>query len=47
MLRHKSKDTPVAIVRNAKRDGEEHVITTLEDMLDHEINKRKIKNRAN
>ncbi|MGB6128231.1 MAG: precorrin-3B C(17)-methyltransferase [Psychrilyobacter sp.] len=38
MLRHKRKDTPVAIVRNAKRDGEDYVITTLEDMLNHEIN---------
>ncbi|RUA08258.1 MAG: precorrin-3B C(17)-methyltransferase, partial [Fusobacteria bacterium] len=38
MLRHKSKDTPVAIIRNAKRDGEEYDITTLENMLDYEIN---------
>lgn len=38
MLRHKSKDTPVAIIRNAKRDGEEYDLTTLENMLDCEIN---------
>jgi precorrin-3B C17-methyltransferase len=38
MLKHKKKETPVAIVRNAKRDKEEFVITTLEDMLNHEIN---------
>ena len=38
MLKYKSKDTPVAIVRNAGRENEEHEITTLENMLDFEIN---------
>ena len=38
MLKHKSKDTPVAIVRDAGRENEEHEITTLEKMLDSEIN---------
>ena len=38
MLKYKSKDTPVAIVRNAGRETEEHEITTLEKMLDSEIN---------
>jgi len=38
MLKHKSKDTPVAIVRNAGRETEEYEITTLEKMLDSEIN---------
>lgn len=37
-LKHRSKDTPVGIVRNAKREGEEVVITTLENMLEEEIN---------
>lgn len=38
MLKYKSKDTPVAIVRNAGRENEEYEITTLENMLDFEIN---------
>ena len=38
MLKYKSKDTPVAIVRNAGRKNEEYEITTLENMLDFEIN---------
>lgn len=38
MLKHKSKDTPVAIVRNAGRETEEYEITTLEKILDSEIN---------
>lgn len=37
MLQHKNKDTVVAIVKNTSRDGEEHTLTTLENMLDHEI----------
>jgi len=37
-LKHRSKDTPVGIVRNAKREGEEVVISTLENMLNEEIN---------
>ena len=38
MLKYKSKNTPVAIVRNTGRDGESCDITTLEKMLDFEIN---------
>lgn len=38
MLKHKSKDTPVLIARNVGREGEDFVITTLEKMLDFEIN---------
>jgi len=37
LLRHKSPSTPVGIVRNAKRTGEEKVVTTLQDMLEHEV----------
>ncbi len=37
MLRSKAKTTPVGIVRNAKRKNESVIITTLEDMLLHEI----------
>lgn len=37
-LKHRDKNTPVGIVRNAKRAGEEVVITTLEKMLEEEIN---------
>lgn len=37
MLRHKSKETIVAIVKNAKREGESAVITDLEHMLDFDI----------
>jgi precorrin-3B C(17)-methyltransferase len=38
MLKYKPKTTPVAIVRNAGREDEEHVVTTLNEMLNHEIN---------
>ena len=38
MLKYKPKTTPVAIVRNAGREDEEHVVTTLDEMLNHEIN---------
>ena len=38
MLKYKSKNTPVAIVRNAGRENEEYEITTLENMLNFEIN---------
>lgn len=38
MLKYKQKTTPVAIVRNAGREDEEHVVTTLDEMLNHEIN---------
>ncbi len=37
MLKYKSKDTPVGIVRNAKRENESVVIATLDTMLEHEI----------
>ncbi|AHJ12822.1 MULTISPECIES: precorrin-3B C(17)-methyltransferase [Sulfurospirillum] len=37
MLKHKNKDTVVAIVRNTGREGENHVLTSLENMLEHEI----------
>ena len=37
LLRHRGGDTPVGIVRNAMREGETRVVTTLEDMLDHPI----------
>lgn len=37
LLRHRKPGTPVGIVRNAMREGEDAVITTLERMLDHPI----------
>ncbi len=37
MLRHKDKDTVVAIARNTGREGQEYILTTLENMLDYEI----------
>ncbi|HZK18141.1 MAG TPA: precorrin-3B C(17)-methyltransferase [Clostridia bacterium] len=37
LLWHKSPDTPVGIVRRAKRGKEEVVVTTLGDMLEEEI----------
>lgn len=37
MLKHKKGTTPVGIVQNARREGEKIVVTTLEDMLSHEI----------
>lgn len=37
MMKHKDKSTPVGIVRNAKRDGEEVIVTDLENMLNHPI----------
>lgn len=36
-LKHKSPDTPVGIVRKAKRDDESVTITTLGDMMEHEV----------
>ena len=36
MLKYKPKTTPVAIVRNAGRENEEYVVTTLEEMRQHE-----------
>ena len=38
MLQYKNKNTPAAIVRNTGRSGENYDITTLEKMLDFEIN---------
>ncbi|HWP95272.1 MAG TPA: precorrin-3B C(17)-methyltransferase [Syntrophomonadaceae bacterium] len=38
LLQHKDAKTPVGIVQNAKRQGESMVITTLQDMLQEEIN---------
>ena len=38
MLKYKPKTTPLAIVRNSRREHEEHVVTTLDEMLNHEIN---------
>ena len=38
MLKHKRKDTPVLIARNVGREGEDYDITTLDKMLDYEIN---------
>jgi precorrin-3B C17-methyltransferase len=37
LLKYKSEDTPVGIVRNAKRDGEEVKISTLGNMLNENI----------
>lgn len=37
MMKYKPADTPVAIVKNAGREDETKVITTLEEMLSHEI----------
>ncbi|MFM1654077.1 precorrin-3B C(17)-methyltransferase [Brevibacillus sp. B_LB10_24] len=37
LLKYRSPDTPVGIVKSAYRDREQVVITTLEQMLDHDI----------
>lgn len=37
LLKHRSPETPVGIVRDAMREGCETELTTLEDMLNHEI----------
>lgn len=37
MLRHKKKDTVVAIIKNIGREEESFLLTTLENMLDFEI----------
>jgi len=37
MMKYKPKSTPVAIVRNAGREDERYILTTLEKMLNHEI----------
>ncbi len=36
-LKNKAPDTPVGIVKNAMRDKQNIIITTLDKMLDHEI----------
>lgn len=38
LLEHKDKSTPVGLVRNARRDNQEIVLTDLEHFCDHEIN---------
>lgn len=37
LLQYKSADTPVGLVKNAYREGQQVVLTTLGEMLDHEI----------
>lgn len=37
MLQHKKPETPVAIVRNVGREEQKYVLTTLDEMLNHEI----------
>ena len=37
MLKYKPASTPVAIVKNAGREDEKYVVTTLDEMLNHEI----------
>ncbi|MCC5911099.1 MAG: precorrin-3B C(17)-methyltransferase [Clostridiaceae bacterium] len=37
LLKYRKGDTPVGIVKNAKREGEEVTVTTLEEMLQHPI----------
>ena len=37
LLRHRLPETPVGIVRKAKRDGESVTITTLGEMMAHEV----------
>lgn len=37
LLKHRSPDTPVGLVKSCKRDMEQIVLTTLQDMLTHEI----------
>lgn len=38
LLKYKKPETPVGLVRHAKRDNQEVVLTNLQDMCDHEIN---------
>ncbi len=38
LLEYKSPETPVGLVRNAKRENQEVVITNLKEMCNHEIN---------
>ncbi len=37
ILRHRKPDTPVGIVKNAMREGQKVLLTTLSDMLNHDI----------
>lgn len=37
MMKYKPEATPVAIVRNAGREDETYILTTLNEMLNHEI----------
>ena len=37
LLKYRSPDTPVGIVKSAYRDREQVVLTTLQNMLDHDI----------
>ena len=37
MLKYKLESTPVAIVRNAGREDEKYILTTIGEMLNHEI----------
>ena len=37
MMKYKPRSTPVAIVRNAGREDERYILTTLDEMLNHEI----------
>ena len=37
MMKYKPRSTPVAIVRNAGREEERYIVTTLDEMLNHEI----------
>lgn len=37
ILKYRKPSTPVGIVRNAKREGEEVVVTSLENMFEHNI----------
>ena len=47
MLKHKSKSTVVAIAKNIGRDDEEYVLTTLEQMLNYDIDMSTIVIRGN
>lgn len=37
MLKYKAATTPVALLRHVGREDENYTLTTLEDMLNHEI----------
>lgn len=37
LLKHRRPETPVGIVKSASRDGQRVVVTTLDEMLNHEI----------